>query len=291
MCSSEDLPNVTNGSFNCGDRMMVGEVCNLTCRENYYPSLLSQTTCMNVGTGVGKWSHVTELVCSGRVHNFSSFNRMKLKMIDQSKCHGQNLDAVCKITCSPGLYPDCSDATVCRSVDGKKAEWMVENVHECKDYWNETIVACIRGYNGRVITDTNNIEICKDLCMQEQSFICLSVDFGSNGCYLNSRNRHNINSRDDFSVPCHAYGYVYAERIDIAAWSSEVNTSENGLGYLWSGSLINLDSCKLICSQTIGCCSLMFKNGTCHLNNYKRTPSNGKPWIYTERIDKFCPIK
>lgn len=77
MCSSEDLPGVTNGSFKCGDRLIVGDVCNLTCRENYYPSLLSQTTCLNVGNGVGKWSNVTELVCSGRVHNFSSFNWME----------------------------------------------------------------------------------------------------------------------------------------------------------------------------------------------------------------------
>ncbi|KAJ8020602.1 hypothetical protein HOLleu_40237 [Holothuria leucospilota] len=271
--------------------MMVGEVCNLTCRENYYPSLLSQTTCLNVGNGVGKWSNVTELVCSVNTCSFEDLPDVKSGVFNQSKCPGQNIDAVCKITCSPGLYPDYSASTVCRSFDGKKAEWMVENDHECEDYWSETMMACIRGYNDLLIEDTDNIEVCKELCVEEESFACLSVDFGSHDCYLSSRNRHNIDSSDDFVVPCYAKSYVYAERIDIAAWSSEVNTCEDGLGYLWSGSLIDLDSCKLICSQTIGCCSLMFKNGLCHLNNYKRTPSNGCIWVYTERIDKFCPIK
>ncbi|KAJ8020604.1 hypothetical protein HOLleu_40239 [Holothuria leucospilota] len=301
-CSSDDLPDVINGSFSCSNPVNVGDVCNLTCIENYYPSLLSQTTCMNVGTEVANWSNVTELLCSVNTCSFEDLPDVTSGVFDQSKCSGQNIDAVCNVSCSPGLYPDSSDATVCRSVDGKKAEWMVKNVYECKDYWSETMMACIRDHNDLEITNTDNIEVCKDLCMQEHSITCLSVDFISNRCYMSSRNRHNIELADDFVVPCYIIGAVYAERIDIASWSSEVNTCLDGLGNLWSGSLIDLDSCKLICSQTIDCCSLMFKNGLCHLSKSQKdilpasfpndtTPSDGCNWVYTERIDKTCPIE
>lgn len=165
-------------------------------------------------------------------------------------------------------------------------------------FWSTPIQACTTNEN-IYWTTVSSLQKCKDMCLQETSTVCLSIDYLDNACFLGYANQHNIADPSHFTAPCFYPGYVYLERLEVGSWTEETNlcvVEEEGL---WYGEMIDLASCKLVCSQTKGCCSVVFQNGRCYMDTFERISnqvsdhsysySYSCDWIYTERTDVFCP--
>lgn len=167
-------------------------------------------------------------------------------------------------------------------------------------FWSTPIQACIA--DGNIYptgTTVSNLQKCKDMCLQETSTLCLSIDYLDNEghCLLGYANQHNLANTSHFNAPCYYPGYVYSERLDVGSWTEETNLCIVEEEELWSGAMIDLASCKLVCSQTKSCCSIVFQDGRCYMNTFERIsnlvvdplPSFSCGWVYTERTDVSCP--
>ena len=71
--------------------------------------------------------------------------------------------------------------------------------------------ACIKGHNNKAAS-TPSIEDCIELCQDEKSFQCVSIDYNPTGknCQLSTLNMDSAGSY--YTAPCHFPGWLYAEQ-------------------------------------------------------------------------------
>ena len=80
--------------------------------------------------------------------------------------------------------------------------------------WSTPEAACIKERNNKDVPKTSTLESCLQLCEEETSFACASVDFWQTKdiCFLSADN--SITAWADFSKPCPTSGVIYSEWIE-----------------------------------------------------------------------------
>lgn len=198
-----------------------------------------------------------------------------------------------------GSVRPLSDYTQPCYVDGYQYAERVDK----KYFWTDTAFACIRGNNNERHQNIESLEDCMDLCIEETSFTCLSVDFfpdsDNKDCLLSSFNRNSVQPSSDFTQPCYTRPTdgLYAERVNVGQWIPVIEDSCISGFNEWSGDVEDFESCKILCSQRSNCCSVDYNTGTnrCLMTSQTRatvsntsfvSPCNG--FSYAERTDVRC---
>lgn len=170
-----------------------------------------------------------------------------------------------------------------------------------KYFWTETASACIRGNNNEHHNNIDSLEACKDLCYQENTFACLSVDYhpthANKPCHLSSFNRNSVQPSGDFTQPCYLDGWLYAERVNVGQWIPVIERACIRGHNEWDADTEDFESCKILCSQKSNCCSIDYNRETkrCLMTSHTRasvtdstflSPCSG--YSYSERTDLRC---
>lgn len=295
LCSFDTLPSVINGSFNASNCSgnQVGDTCNITCIDGYYPTNATEVTCQITGPTNGSWSNSNDTICSAVRCSFEDLLNISNAV---TECTGNLVGDVCNVTCNDGYDPRPTFQTTCTYVGTGRGQWSNRSEILCQAFWSTPIQACTTNENIYHLV-VSNLQECKDMCLEETSTVCLSIDYWNNACFLGYANQHNIADPSHFTVPCFFPGYVYMERLDVGSWTDEINLCILEEEDLWYRNMIDLASCKLVCSQTKGCCSVVFQEGRCSMNTFERIsyhvvdilPSFSCGWVYTQRTDVSCP--
>lgn len=163
--------------------------------------------------------------------------------------------------------------------------------------WTEPDLGCIVGNNDWVGI-TRTLSDCQRKCEIERDFICLSIEFRDGSCHLSRYSQKTIQPITYFMQPCNSNGWYYSERINIGQWTGAVSHCI-ALTTTSSITVPDLNSCRLMCSQEDGCCSVDYFKGQCNLMNKKREnlrPSSDRTepcyvtgwWQYSERVGEYC---
>ena len=77
--------------------------------------------------------------------------------------------------------------------------------------WTQPVDACIEANNNKLSTALS-IEACKELCQDEESFPCVSIDYNtnSNKCQMSILN--SVSASSAYKNPCSSTGWLYAEK-------------------------------------------------------------------------------
>lgn len=147
-----------------------------------------------------------------------------------------------------------------------------------------------------VIPVTSSMDDCKRRCDQYNGHTCQSISYHivSRRCTLSQYNAATV-PRGDWNTLC--LFYSYAERLDRGVWTATQNACIRQRNN-WSGRAVDMDACKLRCSNEANCCSVDFRNGLCHTSSYtQRTgaPAFTQPcylpgFQYSERTDFQCTV-
>ncbi len=151
------------------------------------------------------------------------------------------------------------------------AERFESDDDSCDDPWSPVRNACIEGHNGKVLADVESVQDCKDLCMRESTFVCLSFDYNdARSCYLSRVNQHTVNPKRDYQQPCSFAGNVYAERRDLGHWTATVHGCIRGHNDQTVHEVEDLDACKELCmqEQSFLCRSVDLDGHICYLSRW-----------------------
>ena len=178
------------------------------------------------------------------------------------------------------------------------AERLLETTDvQCEDPWSPVREACIRGYNERDIFNVENIEECKQLCMEEENFICHSVDYRSSAqvCHLCKFNQDTISPQSYYTQPCYAPGSSYSERLDIGHWTQSRNGCLSSNPHQTHFNVTDLELCRIKCikEDNIQCLSVDYseQRRECRLSEFDRFAqeytqpcSEGSDWQHSSRF-------
>ncbi|KAJ8024376.1 P-selectin [Holothuria leucospilota] len=140
-CSTNDLPEILNGSFDCPPNSNVSydDACTLTCNGGFYPPFSNEALCdekeENQG---GKWSEAN-FACHAITCSSDDLPGVTDGLFDCTPNSNISMGDVCTLTCNNGFYPTSSDRAVCESrEDNTGGKWSDGNFtcHGCT-VWTE----------------------------------------------------------------------------------------------------------------------------------------------------------
>ena len=171
----------------------------------------------------------------------------------------------------------------------------------CMESWTDVRAACISGHNDRVIANVASMQDCKELCIEEDSFPCRSVNYHlSDGCKLSRVGQDTVTPSTDYQQPCPVSDYMYAERLDLGHWTSALSACLRQHNDKVMREVANIEECKELCmmEKSFLCRSIDFKDedGTCEMSRddryiiYPKTDytqpcyDNSSNWQHAERF-------
>ncbi len=157
------------------------------------------------------------------------------------------------------------------------AERLTETTEErCQDPWSPVREACIRLNNEKDIPNVASLEDCKQWCLQEKRFLCVSAEYrqSTRMCHLCKFNQDTISPQSDYTQPCYSPGSSYSERLDLGRWTQPKSACIQGHVRLSQANVNSLESCKLNCMKetTFKCMSVDYSRQLrkCELNEFDR---------------------
>ena len=81
--------------------------------------------------------------------------------------------------------------------------------------WTEAKNACIKDHNNKKVENVESITDCIDLCKEEQTFICLSVDYFKKQEWCQLSSVTSITAQSSYVEPCSVPNVMFANCIPL----------------------------------------------------------------------------
>ncbi|CAH1778960.1 unnamed protein product [Owenia fusiformis] len=148
------------------------------------------------------------------------------------------------------------------------------------NYWTN-IDGCLSGYNDVIYDNINSLEECKQLCMEETSIVCWSVEYGPEGGSHSKKCQLSIEYSATVTVtkPCGSY-VLYSERITLVR-RKEASAYLRREGQKLGNHILDIRSCssRLKCTKF---CSTYFD---CAAYNFNQNNVVDNCELLTQKMD------
>jgi len=206
---------------------------------------------------------------------------------DNERCENDD-DApdgyICKRGCN--IYNDCRPEDICVDDPSRPLGYKCQG-------WTGEQNGCIVDRNDKVEA-AFSLDVCKELCKDEKSFKCVSVDYNPSRktCHLSRWNSYSATSH--FSTPCYLSGWKYVEFDQFPGWTTPAKNACIRRNNNKATTAHSLESCMKLCEneRSFKCKSIDYKPGpgSCYLSE-KNSRSAGSDftmpcylsgWLYAE---------